>query len=241
MGVFETAVFFLSCYLVIVFFKRWYQPLLKAWPRERNRPAKTILACLPVLFLVLIFFILKFLASFDVVNSVFFIIFYILLGYAWMYGSLMLMSLCFDINWTNDSVYLNNKAALAAVIGEFFSSAFIYAGANVGDGPGWWCVIFAGLLGIAAWIILGFVIHYCTGIFERITVDRDLGCGIRFMVYLLASGAILGYACSGDWTSFKMTVVEFGAGWPVLPLTAVYICIEKLIQYNEKEKTGVSP
>ena len=189
MDVFEGIIFFFSCFMVYFFMRRWYRPLLKAWPHERNRPAKTILACLPVFFLVLIFCILKFLASFDVVNSVFFIIFYILLGYAWMYGSLMLTTLFFDLNWTDDSVYLNNKAALAAVIGEFFTIAFIYAGANVGDGPGWWCVIFAGLLGLAAWIILGFIIHLSTGIFERITVDRDMGCGVCFLIYLLASGA----------------------------------------------------
>jgi len=239
MDEFEGVLFFLSCFFTFVFLKRWYQPLLKAWPPEQNRPAKKILACLPVFFLVLIFFILKFLASFDVVNSVFFIVFYIVLGYAWMYGSFMLMTLCFDIYWTDDSVYLNNKAALAAVTGEFFSAAFIYAGANAGDGPGWWCVIFAGLLGLAAWIILGGIIHFCTGVFERITVDRDFGCGIRFMVYLLVSGAVLGYACSGDWTSFKMTVVEFAVGWPVLPLTVIYILIE--LFYRQKENTGVSP
>ena len=240
MDVFELSLFFISCFIVYFFMRRWYRPLLKAWPPEKNRPAKTILACLPIFFLVFIFFILKFFASFDVVNSVIFIVFYILLGYAWMFGSLMLTTLFFDLNWTDDSVYLNNKAALAAVIGEFFSAAFIYAGANVGDGPGWWCVIFAGLLGIAAWIILGLLIHFCTGIFERITVDRDMGCGIRFMVYLLASGAILGYACSGDWTSFKMTIVEFGAGWPVLPLTAVFILLEKLIKHREKQKIEAS-
>jgi hypothetical protein len=162
------------------------------------------------------------------------------LGYAWMFAGLSLMALCFDLRWADDFVYLNNKAALAAVIGEFFTIAFIYAGANIGDGPGWWCVIFAGSLGLAAWIILGFIIHLCTGIFERITVDRDMGCGVRFLIYLLASGAILGYACSGDWMSFKMTIVEFAVGWPVLPLTAVFIFIELLFNFGQKAKRGVS-
>jgi len=234
----EIIVFVVSCVMLLVFLIRWYQPLIKAWPPEKNKPAKTILALLPAFFLLLILFVLKFLASFDVVDSAVYIVFYIVLGFAWMSISLSLMTFFFDLR-AGDSVYLNNKAALAAVTGEFFAAAFIYAGANVGDGPGWWCVIFAGSLGLAAWIILGLVIHLCTGIFERITVDRDAGCAVRFLVYLLASGAVLGYACSGDWTSFSMTVAEFAAGWPVLPLTAVFIIIEILFKNRRKVKNGV--
>jgi hypothetical protein len=220
------------------FLKRWYQPLFQAWPREQNHLAKTVLGWLPVIFLVLILLTLKSLASFDVVDSVFYIIFYIVLGYAWMYGGLLLVSVCFDIHWTDDVVHLNNKASLAAITGEFFVLAAIYAGANVGDGPGWWCVIFAGGLGLAAWLILGLIFHLCTGIFERITVERDRGSGIRFCVYLLGSGAILGYACSGDWTSFVKTIEEFTIGWPVLPWTAIMILIE--LFYKHKAKHEVS-
>jgi hypothetical protein len=217
-----------------LFFRRWYTPLLKAWPPERNILTKIVLTLLPIVFLALITFTLKFLASFDVVDSLFYILFYIVLGYTWMYGNLFLMTLCFDLHWPDDAIHLNNKAALAAITGEFFALAFIYAGANVGDGPGWWCVLFAGSLGVSAWVVLGFIINYCTGIFERITVERNIGCGIRFCLYQIATGAILGYGCSGDGTSFPMTVVEFKAAWPVLPLTGIYILVELLY----KRKTG---
>jgi len=233
----EYFIFFLSCFLLYRFFRRWYKPVINAWPREANRAAKTVLSMLPLVFLVLVFLILKFLASFDVVDSFIYIVFYIVLGFAWMYTGILLMTLCFGLR-EDDSVYLNNKAALAAVIGEFFSIAFIYLGANVGDGPGWWCVLFAGFLGLATWVLLGFFINICTGIFERITVERDLGCAVRFCIYLFISGAILGYACSGDWTSFKMTIVEFGIGWPVLPLTALFIIIELLVNFFQKIKNG---
>jgi hypothetical protein len=230
----EIIVFIFSGVLLISFLIRWYHPLVRAWPKEQNRPAKNVLGFLPVIFLLLILATLKFLASFDVVDSVVYIIFYIVLGYAWMYVGLLLVSACFDLYWTNDAVHLNNKAALPAIIGEFFALAAIYAGANVGDGPGWWCVLFAGGLGLAAWLILGWVFHLCTGIFERITVERDMGCGIRFCLYLLVSGGILGYACSGDWTSFTKTVEEFAVGWPVLPWTAIMILVE--LFYKQKHK-----
>ena len=232
----ELIIFFLSCFLLFNFMKKWYKPIFSLWPAGRNTAAKKILGILPPMFLVLIFFVLKFFASFDVVNSVIYIIFYIVLGYAWMYAGMSLMALCFDMHWLDDAVFLNNKASVPATAGIFFALAFIYAGSNVGDGPGWWCVLLAGSLGLAAWIILGLAVNLCTGIFEQITVERDLGCGIRFLIYSLISGAILGYACSGDWTSFYMTVIEFAAGWPVLPLTAVFIIIESLF----KQKAGVS-
>jgi hypothetical protein len=230
----EIFVFILSCIFLFKFFSRWYRPLVRSWPRERGRGARTALGWLPVIFAWLIFLTLKFLASFDVAGSVIYIVFYLVLGFAWMYAGLMLMSLCFDLHWTDDAVYLNNKAATVVITGEFFALAAIYAGANVGDGPGWWCVLFAGALGLAAWLVLGFVFHFTTGIFERITVERDLACGIRFCLYLLASGGILGYACSGDWTSFSKTVEEFAVGWPVLPLTAVMILVE--LFYKQKAK-----
>ena len=226
---FEFLVFIASCYFLYKFFRRWYSPL-SAWPDEKNRLAKIILGWLPVVFLILILLTLLNLASFDVVDNSFYILFYILLGYAWMYGGLLLVSICFDLHWFDDAVYLNNKAAMAAITGEFIVLALIYAGSNIGDGPGWWCVIFAGSLGLFTWIILGFIVHYFTGIFERITVDRDLGSGIRFLAYSLASGFFLGNACSGDWTSFSATVVEFAVGWPVLPLTAVIIFLELLFK-----------
>jgi len=234
----ETIVFFIFCIASFLFFKRWYKPLYSLWPADRNTKTKIILSFLPSVYLILIFIVLKFFASFDVVNSVIYIIFYIVLGYAWMFAGLSLTSFCFDLHWLDDAIFLNNKAAVPAITGSFFALGFIYAGANVGDGPGWWCVLFAGSLGLAAWIILGLVIHFCAGIFERITVERDMGCGIRFFLYSLCSGAILGYACSGDWTSFYMTVVEFTVGWPVLPLTAVYILIELFIIQKAKHRVS---
>jgi hypothetical protein len=234
----EIFVFISSCVLLFLFVKRWYLPLFRAWPRKQNLPAKIVLGLLPVIFLALIVYTLKFWASFDVVDSVIYIIFYIVLGYAWIYGGLLLVSACFDLHWTYDAVHLNNRAAIPVITGEFFALAAIYAGANVGDGPGWWCVLFAGGLGLAAWLLLGWVFHRCTGIFERITVERDTGCGIRFCLYLLVSGAILGYACSGDWTSFVKTVEEFAVGWPVLPWTAIMILLE--LFFKQKAKREVS-
>ena len=47
------------------------------------------------------------------------------------------------------------------------------------------------------------MINLLTDISERVSVDRDMGSGIRFGVYLIASSLILAYASGGDWTSTK--------------------------------------
>ncbi|MCL2172231.1 MAG: hypothetical protein LBH62_06805 [Nitrososphaerota archaeon] len=136
------------------------------------------------------------------------------------------MSCIFDLSWLDDALNLNNKAALIAVVGGFLGLTLIYSGANIGNGPGWWCVVFTGGLGLVAWLVLGLVINSCTKTFERITVERDIGCGIRFGFYLLASGIILARACAGDWTSFSVTLFEFMDGWPVLVLAGILILVE---------------
>jgi len=233
----ELFIFIFSCLILFIFLMRWYKPLLKAWPKERNHNEKLILGSLPVIFAVSIFIVLTLFSSFDVVDSILYKTFYTVLGFSWIFLGLILMSMCFDFMWIEDVIQLGNRAALAAIIGSFFALGVIYAGSNIGDGPGWWCVFFAGAFGLAAWVLLGLIYNLFTGIFERITVDRDMGCGLRFCFYQIVSGGILAYACSGDWTSFSATVEEFIAGgWPVLPLTAIMILIEFYYNLIAKRK-----
>jgi len=222
----ETIVFIISILLLLHFFILWYQPIIKLWPRNRNKRTKIILGILPVIFPILFIFMQFFTAFSGKTGNLYNIIFYIILGYAWILTGFILTTLCFDLHWTDDVLHLNNKAVLPVIIGEFFAIVFIYTGANAGNTSGWQAVLFSGSLGLTSWLILGWIIHLFTGIFERITIERDIGCGIRFCAYLLLCGAILGYACSGDWISFSMTINKFTAGWSVLPLTALFITAE---------------
>lgn len=205
----------------------WYKKLQEVEPVRRDKVIKYVMTFLPIASFFIILFILKVLASFDVVNDFIYIIFYILLGYSWTFLGLLFVFRFFDISWVDDVLNLNNKAALYTVSGAFLGIVLIYSGANIGDGPGWWCVIFAGGLGIITWFLLGRLVHSVTDVFERITVDRDINCGFRTGAYLLASGIILARASAGDWTSFSSTVVEFLVGWPVLLLTALAIVVER--------------
>jgi len=226
----ELMVLIISACATGIFLLNWYHRLSKSLLPERNYMVRSVMRCLPIVSFVIMLFTLKILASFDVKNDPVYITFYILLGYAWLLLGTILMFRFFDLSWTDDVVNLNNKAALIAISGGFIGLTLIYSGANIGDGPGWWCVVFAGGIGLIFWVLLGDAVIAFAGVSERITVDRDIGCGIRFGLYLIASGIILGRASGGDWTSFKLTVIEFFDvydKWPVLLLTIIASIIEK--------------
>jgi len=133
----ETIVFIISILLLLHFFILWYQPIIKLWPRNRNKRTKIILGILPVIFPILFIFMQFFTAFSGKTGNLYNIIFYIILGYAWILTGFILTTLCFDLHWTDDVLHLNNKAVLPVIIGEFFAIVFIYTGANAGNTSGW--------------------------------------------------------------------------------------------------------
>ncbi|NLX63849.1 MAG: hypothetical protein GX022_03590 [Clostridiaceae bacterium] len=227
MGDIERIIFIYSAGLALVGIFDWYKRIKEVREIRLNKTAILILSFLPVLASLIILYILRNQASFDVVDNFIYIVFYLSIGLVWIRLGLVLIFLFFDLSWIDDVLNNNNKAALFAISGAYIGTALIYSGANIGDGPGWWCVLFAGGLGLTAWILLGILIDKVTQVFERITVRRDINCGIRTGFYFLASGVILGRASAGDWTSFSMTILEFSAGWPVLILALLTIIIER--------------
>ena len=87
--------FFFACLnflLTIRFFSDWYSPLLNAWPSYRGKCGRLILGLLPFLTLVILYPVLVNMASYDVVGV--WVIFYLLMGYAWIYGGLFLFERC---------------------------------------------------------------------------------------------------------------------------------------------------
>ena len=223
---FEIIILIISGIASLICFFAWYREIFSAWPPCRGKVVKVTLGLLPVIASGIIAATLKTLAASDVVDSPVYILFYWVLGLAWLAFGGYFACYFLDLHWREDVLQLNNKAALCAFSGVFLGSAIVYSGANIGEGPGWWCVLVAGGLGMAAWVALAVLVNVATHASERITVERDIGCGFRFGFYLLASAVILGRASSGDWTSFEMTVVEFGIGWPAIPLALLAIGAE---------------
>lgn len=236
----EVVLFFAAIYLTVRFLIKWYSPVARAWPPDRGRMARWVIGLLPAAAFALILATLSTAASYDVVGI--WVLFYLLLGSAWIRAGMFLMRRLLDLSWADDGIYADNKAAIVPVAGGFLGITLIYAGANTGDGPGWWVVFIAGGLGLIAWLGLACAINRAARVSERITVDRDFGCGIRFGAYLLASGLILARASGGDWTSFSATLIEFLIGWPVLPLALLAALIELFMGYQSglREEPGGS-
>jgi hypothetical protein len=224
--------------VAVNFIRRLY---ILVWQRlqiYRNAFPTVTLCLTPVLAAAIFIYTLTTLASFDVVNSFIYILFYLIIGIACLCSCMFLLFVFFDLSWIDDVLNMQNPAAALAVAGGGLGTALIYAGSNVGDGPGWWCVFVAGGLGIIAWFILGIIVNIITKVFKQITIGRDIFCGIRTFSYLISSGIIIGRASAGDWTSFSKTIEEFGDGWPVLFLSALFIIIELLlvnISYNNRQ------
>ncbi|MFD2305350.1 hypothetical protein [Enterococcus termitis] len=211
------------------FLKGWYVKTAHV-TRFFNQPKRrAYLYGLPAIPILLYLYTLRTVASWDVVGEMAYIIMYLFLGIAWLALSFDGMLLLWSFSYEDDVLMSKNKAALILMTGAIVGSSLIYAGANIGDGPGWWTVVFAGGLGTVSWLVLGMLINQTTTIIESITMEYDTNSAIRFSTYLAASGVILARASSGDWTSFSMTVKEFMVGWPVLPLAGLVILIERFI------------
>jgi uncharacterized membrane protein YjfL (UPF0719 family) len=221
--------FLLVNFLLItgLFLFLWYRPFVSVWPKGRGLTERVVVGLLPAAAFLIILVILLTLASFDVVGDSQYITFYILMGFAWLYLGEFIMTCFFDLSRVDDIHNMNNRAALYAFSGGFLGIAVIFAASNIGDGPGWWCVVFASGLGTVVWAVMAMAADHFTLVFERVTVDRDIPCGIRLGSFLLANGIILGRASAGDWTSAFMTVIEFLDGWPSLLLILIFIFREK--------------
>jgi len=116
------------------------------------------------------------------------------------------------------------------MIGAALGLSACYAGANIGDGPGWWCVVWAGGLGTALWFTALVVVAGRGHLTETVTVERDPAAGLRLGVFLFAAGILCGRGAAGDWTNALKTVIEFKAAWPLLPLVMVALMSEKLLR-----------
>ena len=232
---FEISAFVISLIILIRFFMEWYSSLSNT-RQPLNKLVSFTFRLLPVASFIIIYNVLKSWASYDVIDDPIYITYYIVMGYAWISIGLMLLFIFLDISWRIDAINNNNHATAIAISGGFIALTAIYAGANTGDGPGWWCVVYAGGLGVAALISFTQLVDSFTNVLERVTVERNTACGIRLCFYWLAGGLLLARACGGDWTSFSMTDIEFEDKWPIIPLTLLMIIIERYYIFREKSE-----
>jgi uncharacterized membrane protein YjfL (UPF0719 family) len=172
--------------------------------------------------------VLRLYASSDVRESSTYILFYLAMGMAWVGLSARYFLPYFGLSSRDDVVERRNPAAAHALGGALLGLTLCFAGGNIGNGPGWWVVVFSAALSTVSFFILWALLDRFTGLADAVTVERDPASGIRLAGYFLGSGLILGRAVAGDWVSANDTVADFGKlAWPVLLLWLAAVLLER--------------
>jgi uncharacterized membrane protein YjfL (UPF0719 family) len=226
----ETLALIISGIIAAIIWLRWY------WQIPSVRfvgPVPTTwvpLAVTPLLCAALLFVVLRRLASADVRDSGQYLFMYTVIGAAWVGVAFRLLP-WFGVSPTRDALERRNMAAALVVAGALVGLTLAFAGGNIGNGPGWWVVVFAA--GLASVVLLGgwALVESLTGVSESVAIERDTATGLRLAGLLIAAGLVLGRAAAGDWVSAGATVRDFVAvGWPALLLFAVEVLLHRVFR-----------
>jgi uncharacterized membrane protein YjfL (UPF0719 family) len=215
----------------------WYSSTVSATPLGSSRHFRFPLYVAPLLCGVALLVVLRYFASHDVRDNPIYLGFYLLMGAAWV-GMIRWVLPSMGISPRDDALERRNLAASIAVMGALLGITFCFAGGNVGDGPGWWVVVFSAALSTAVFLLLWAIIERVTRIADAITIDRDLAAGYRLSGILIAAGLILGRGVAGDWVSLRATVLDFVTlAWPVLPLVAAEMVLGLIFRPSPSHPT----
>ena len=225
----EIIIFVPAFVAAVIFITRWYLPINSTFPRNSCKGARNILRILPVVSSAIMLVTLCTLAAPSVVENPFWIFYYLVIGFVWIFPAMSLTFRCFDLSWRDDVINkTQTQPAVLPVAGSVIGITLIYSGANIGDGPGWWCVIYAAGMGTVMWFILGHIIQKTTDVFSTVTIGRDKPCAIRMFAYLSASGLALAHASSGDSISFYIDIIEIAVtSLTAIPIAVLAILVEK--------------
>jgi len=215
-----------SAIIGIVGWKEWMGGLLLLSSLSRRAVTQILGWVMPLFAGGVMFFVLKRWSAHDVRDSGTYIFFYMVMWFGWtgiwnwVLGGL-------DLRCRDDVLERDNDAAGLAIGGGLLGATFIFAGSNIGDGPGWWVVVFCAGIATTSLLLFWVIGNLITHVDEAITIDRDMAAGWRTAGAFIGSGLILGNAVAGDWHSAQQTMTDFAAkGFPVLILWAIAICLD---------------
>lgn len=192
--------------------------------------SRGLLLLSPLVGAVMLFGALKTLAADDVRDAPEYLLLYMLLGGAWIAFGMWFLPML-GLSARDDVLERGNRAAADAVAGALIAITLCFIGANIGDGPGWWVVVFSAGLSTGALLLTWLILEMATGISDEVTIDRDRAAGIRLAGFLVACGVIFGRAAAGDWESAALTVSDFWqVAIPVVPLLVAAAIVEFVLR-----------
>jgi hypothetical protein len=219
----EAIALMISLGIAVVAWARWLFVAITRAPLGAGFGIRVALALTPILCGVLLFSVLKLFAASDVRNDLRYLAMYQIMGAAWVgLGQVLIASM--GISMRDDALERRNAGASTILCAALLALTLCFAGGNIGDGPGWWVVIFSAVLSTAALFGLWWTVQHATALADVITIERNLSDALRFSGFLLAIGLILGRSVAGTWVNAAETVKDFLVmGWPALALALVEI------------------
>ncbi|MFH0953196.1 MAG: hypothetical protein V1873_02580 [Verrucomicrobiota bacterium] len=233
----EVMALVVSGVLALMLWISWYWRAATVTRLASGHPQRFSLYYTPLICVGLLLLVLMNYASSDVRTSPVYILFYLVMGMAWVGLSALLFPV-FGISGRDDVAERGNLAASHALGGALAGLTLSFAGGNIGNGPGWWVVVFCAALASAGLFALWWLLELFSHVSEAVTVDRDEAAGIRLAGYLIAAGLVLGRAVAGDWVSVDVTVSDFlRVARPLLVLAAVAVGVERVLKPTPEAPT----
>lgn len=244
----ETMMLGLSCVVSLLTWFYWLHQTTSAAPRCSRFQHRWPLLLYPALSALALLGVLRFFSSQDVRSDFLYLGFYLVLGAAWVGLAASWFLPFFGLSARDDVIERANPGAAHAIGGALLGVALCYAGGNIGDGPGWWVVVFAAFLSTATFFLFWAFLDKATGLADTVTIERDPAAGIRLAGIFIAAGLILGRAVAGDWESAIATLSDFvQVGWPVAVLWVAAAVLESQLRpHHERPRSdlflhGVAP
>lgn len=191
-----------------IYWLLWYIKILGKISYSSSRAGRALLSLAPIISLAALFVILRNFASFDVKDNPFYLSMYCFIGGVCTAIMTEILS-GFGLSYQFDAIERNNAAAAAAIFGVVIAFCLCYAGGNIGDGPGWYVVIFCAALSSGTLLLILAILFTFTNLLDILTIDRDIATGIRIASFLLSLSLLFGRAVAGDWISAEQTVIDF--------------------------------
>ncbi|MFH0794591.1 MAG: hypothetical protein V2A74_11230 [bacterium] len=229
----EVFVLFFSGLLGLGMWIRWYWMVGRVTALARSGGERFAIQLIPFVCAGILYGVLRKFASADVKDSTAYLSFYMVMGAAWV-GFVRGIMTYLGLHVRDDVAERGNAGAMWAISGALVGLTLCFAGANIGNGPGWWVVVFAAALSTGTFYVLWFILERVASISDSVTIDRDAASGFRLAGFLVALGLVLGCSVAGDWVSPEATIRDFyGYAYPVVVLVAVAVGLEPVVRPNQ--------
>jgi uncharacterized membrane protein YjfL (UPF0719 family) len=222
----ERVVFAISAALAALMWGAWYIAPRRIRRLRRPVAAQWLLDVAPLVSLAVLLLVLRTASAFDVRDDIRYLLLYFFLGAAWVSVAVRVLPLL-GLSARDDVVERANGSAARAIAGAILAITLCFAGGNIGNGPGWWVVVFSAGLATLALLLAWLLLEAVARVADVVTIERDEAAGLRLGGWLIACGLIAGVAAAGDWESLEDTVQTFVlVAWPLLPLVGAAALIE---------------